>query len=411
MKRFLALSAFALLIPLAFAQRIVVSPQAIVVNPAPGFDVQVWLDKDPSGNRTPVYDVGENVTISVQPSETSYIYLFSVKPNGEIQQILPNQYDASGRQNRVNAGEVRTFPPRGARYTFSIDPPNGLSKLIAVASLRQLDTSELAQFTGGSPFATSRGGDAGFQRGFAIVVRPVPQQDWVTDTVLYMVGNAPPRQQYGSIDVSSSPAGADVYVDGQYIGTTPASYGTTTGNHDVRVSLSGYADYQTSVSVRANQTSRIAASLQPLRRTGTVSFTSSPSGADVYVNGNHVGRTPTGRVTFDEGTYTARFVLGGYQDTNVQFRVTSGDSRRVDGSLSRAVGTLQIQANVGGAAVFIDGRQVGTIPNGSGRLTVSELQPGNHELTIVAPGYRTFLTDFNVPSGGTTPISVRQSRF
>lgn len=411
MKKFLAL--FVLMIPLAFAQRIVVSPQAIVVNPAPapGFTVEVWLDKDTSGNATPVYNVGDDVTISVRPSETAYIYLFSVKPNGEIQQILPNQYDDAGRQNRVNAGEVRTFPPRGARYTFSIDPPNGLSKLIAVASRKPLDTSELASFSGNSPFATSSGGDAGFARGFAIVVRPVPQQDWVTDTVLYNVGNAAPAQQYGTIQIGSSPAGADVYVDGQYVGTSPTSYGTLAGSHDVRVSLGGYEDYQTSVSVRANQTARISASLQSVRRTGSVSFTSTPSGADVYVDGNSVGRTPSGRISFDEGTYTARFVLTGYQDTNVQFTVTSGDSRRVDGTLSRAEGTLQVQANVGGAAVFIDGRQVGTIPNGTGRLTVDQLEPGNHELTLVAPSYRTFVSDFNVQSGSTTPVSVRQSRF
>lgn len=411
MKKFFAL--FVLLIPLAFAQRIVVSPQAIVVNPAPapGFNVDVWLDKDPSGDGTPVYNVGDNVTISVRPSETAYIYLFSVKPNGDIQQILPNQYDEAGRQNRVNAGETRTFPPRGARYTFSIDPPNGLSKLIAVASRKPLDTRELATFTGGNPFATSTGGDAGFARGFAIVVRPIPQQDWVTDTVLYMVGNAAPSQQYGSIQVSSSPAGADIYVDGQYVGTSPTTYGTVTGSHDVRISLGGYEDYQTSVSVRANQTARISASLQPIQRTGSVLFRSTPSRADVYVDGQNVGRTPTGPIDFDEGTYTARFVLSGYQDTTVQFRVTSGDTIRVDGSMSRAEGTLDVQANVGGAAVFVDGRQVGTIPNGSGRLTIDGLEPGNHELTLVAPAYRTFVTDFNIQSGRTTPVSVRQSRF
>jgi hypothetical protein len=61
MKRLLGLAL--LLLSLASAQRIVVSPQAIVVNPRPGFDVQVWLDRDTSGNSTPVYDIGEEIRI------------------------------------------------------------------------------------------------------------------------------------------------------------------------------------------------------------------------------------------------------------------------------------------------------------------------------------------------------------
>ncbi len=409
MKKFFAL--IVLMIPLAFAQRIVVSPQAIVVNPAPGFDVQVWLDKDPSGNGTPSYQVGDNVTISVRPSERAYIYLFDVKPNGEITQILPNQYDSQGRENRVDAGEVRTFPPRGARYTFSIDPPDGLSKVIAVASRRSLDTAELAQFTAGNPFATARGGQDAFARGFAIVVRPVPQQDWVTDTVMYQVGRSAPAPSYGTMSFNSSPSGAGVYVDGDYVGTTPSSYGTDPGRHEVLFRLNGYEDFTTTVNVRPGQTTRVDGSLQPIRRVGTVSFSSSPSGADVYVDGRFLGTTPTGRMTMDDGTYNARFVLDGYQESTVRFRVTSGESRQVDATLNRATGTLQVQANVGGALVFIDGRQVGSIPSGSGRLTMADLVPGTHELTLIAPGYRTYVADFDVRSGRTTEVTVRQSRF
>ena len=158
---FLTVFAF---ISISLAQGVTVSPRAIVVNPLPSFDVEVFLDKDPSGQGSPNYQIGESVSIGVRVSEASYIYLYDVKPTGEITQILPNRFDAFGQNNFLQAGETRFFPPPGARYTFTIDPPQGLSKVIAVASKQPLNTSALAQFGLNLDFATSNLGEAGFRR-------------------------------------------------------------------------------------------------------------------------------------------------------------------------------------------------------------------------------------------------------
>lgn len=408
MRKFLIL--FALALPLAFAQKIVISPEAIVVNPnpAPNFNVDVTLDK---GGSRPVYQLGENVQISVRVSQSAYVYLFSVKPDGEITQILPNRYDQQGQNNRLAAGETRTFPPANARYSFSIAPPQGLSKVIAVASKQQLDTRDIAQFKSGDNFASGSGGQDGFVHGFAIVVKPVPQQDWVTSTALYYVGNEPKQPAFGNLRIDSSPQQAQAYVDGNYVGTTPTNFGTHPGKHDIKVTKDGYETFETSVNLRPGETQSVRAQLQPIRRTGTVSFDSNPRGATVYLDGNHVGSTPTGRMRVDEGTHTARFTLPGYQDSNVRFNLSRGDDRQVSTSLQRAFGTLIIQANVGGATAFIDGRQIGTIPNGSGRLTVPNLDPGQHELTLVAPGFRTYVSGFSIQSGQTVRLSASQSQF
>mgnify|MGYP000986082125 CR=1 FL=1 len=376
-----------------FAQGFVVSPQAIVVNPAPSFGVQVWLDRDTSGQGTPTYQVGEEINISVRPDASSWIYVFDVRPNGEITQIFPNSYDNS---NYVNANETRTFPPAGARYVFNIAPPLGLSKVIAIASKSQLDTSTLARFQReGDLFAQSTIGEQGFIQSFAIVVRPVTQNDWVTDTVLYNVGTQPSQPQFGNIDFQSNPSRASVYLDGTFIGYTPLSFGAAISRHNVS----------------AGQTPSVSARLSQQRRAGTVSFTSSPSGADVYVNGNYVGTTPTGQVRFEAGSYTARFDLAGYQSTSVSFDARSGENRSVNAQLRAQNASVTIQGNIGGAVVFIDGRQVGMLPNGSGRLQVTDVAPGRHELVVVAPGYATYVTTFNVSAGRDAELNVRQSRF
>jgi len=393
--------------PLAFAQKIVISPEAIVVNPnpAPDFNVHVSLDK---GGSRPVYNIGDKVQITVQVSQSAYVYLFSVKPDGEITQILPNHYDQQGRNNHLRAGESRTFPPANARYSFNIAPPRGLSKVIAVASKQQLDTSQIAQFKSGQSFASGQGGQDGFVHGFAIVVKSVPQQDWVTDTALYYVGSEPQQPAFGRLQIDSSPQQARAYVDGNYVGTTPTSYGTHPGKHDIRITKDGYETFQTSVNLRPGETQSVRARLQAVHRTGSVSFDSSPRGADVYLDGNYVGSTPTGNVSVDAGSHDARFTLSGYQDQHVGFQLSSGEHRQVSANLRPASGSLVIQANVGGALVFVDGQQVGTIANGSGRLSMSSLDPGQHELTLVAPGFRTYVTNFTIQPGETTRLSASQ---
>ncbi len=409
MKRLVASLALLLLLPLGFSQGIVISPQAIVVNPAPSFGVEVWLDRDTSGNASPSYQVGEEIGISVRVDEASYVYLFDVRPNGDITQIFPNRYDSN---NYLRAGEVRTFPPSGARYVFNIAPPRGLSKVIAVASKNELNTNQLARFQRENDiFAQSNIGEQGFIESFAIIVRPIPQQNWVTDTALYYVGDRPAEAVYGTLRFTSSPTGASVYLDGQFIGYTPMAFGATAGSHDVRIEAEGYEPFTTRVNLRGGGTETIDANLNPVSRAGTISFSSSPAGADVYVDGRYVGTTPTGAIRFDAGRYTARFEAPGYDSASVTFDVRAGENRTVSTQLTAARASVVVQGNVGGALVFLDGRQVGTLPNGSGRLTLNDVTPGQHELVVIAPGFSTYVTTFNVAAGRTTELSVRQSRY
>ncbi len=409
MKRLTALLALLLLLPVGFSQGFVVSPQAIVVNPLPSFGVDVWLDRDTSGDATPVYQIGERVNISVRVDEASYVYLFDVRPNGDITQIFPNRYDSN---NFLRAGEVRSFPPSGARYVFNIAPPRGLSKVIAVASKTELNTRQLASFRQESDvFPQSSIGESGFIENFAIIVRPLPQQNWVTDTALYYVGDRPAEAAFGTISFTSSPSGAAVYLDGSFVGYTPMTFGTTPGNHDVRIEADGYDAFTSRVNVRAGATQNVNANLNRVQRAGTIAFNSAPSGAEVYVDGRYVGTTPTGAIRFDEGRYQARFEIPGYDASTVTFDVRAGENRTVSAQLTAQRASVVVQGNIGGALVFLDGRQVGTLPSGSGRLVLNDVASGTHELVVIAPGFTTYVTTFTASAGRTTEVNVRQSRF
>lgn len=68
--------------------------------------------------------------------------------------------------------------------------------------------------------------------------------------------------QVGEIDVSSSPTGANVYLDSSYIGTTPyAITDVDTGSHVIKVTKDGYLDWSEIVKVTDGDTTTINAGL------------------------------------------------------------------------------------------------------------------------------------------------------
>jgi hypothetical protein len=71
----------------------------------------------------------------------------------------------------------------------------------------------------------------------------------------------------GSVSVYSSPLGASVLIDGRYFGTTPANLtDIQPGNHIIRLTLSGYYDYEGTIYVLAGQTAHAYGTLPPLNQ-------------------------------------------------------------------------------------------------------------------------------------------------
>jgi hypothetical protein len=65
-----------------------------------------------------------------------------------------------------------------------------------------------------------------------------------------------------SLSVSTSPAGADIYVDGAFVGNAPANLKLRTGTHTIRVSQSDYKDWSRDITVQAGAESRLIAILE-----------------------------------------------------------------------------------------------------------------------------------------------------
>ena len=167
-----------------------ISAQSIIVNPVvSALKLSVWTDRDPSGQGTPTYRTGEKIRVFVTPNQDAYVYLFNVEADGAVTQILPNRFASEAL---VKANTVKSFPGTGDKFTFDIAGPAGVNKVLALASSTVLDLSQLSSFkTSQDTFATvTVRGQEGLAQALSIVVNPVKDDAWVTDTAQYAVAPA-----------------------------------------------------------------------------------------------------------------------------------------------------------------------------------------------------------------------------
>jgi uncharacterized caspase-like protein len=212
----------------------------------------------------------------------------------------------------------------------------------------------------------------------------------------------------GTIDVQSNPAGAAVYIDGKNTGyKTPATIsGLVAGSHTVRCSLSGYTDQSQTVTVNAGQTTSVTVTLQSQAPvTGSISVSSSPNGARIYIDGADTGynapRTFSGITT---GTHTVRCSMTGYTDQSQSVTVSAGRTSTVRLSLTRqgpVTGSLSVSSNPTGASVYLDGKSTGY----KSPVTLTGISTGSHTVSCSLSGYTDQSQTVTVNAGQTASVS------
>jgi len=70
-------------------------------------------------------------------------------------------------------------------------------------------------------------------------------------------------------------------------------------------------------------------------------------------------------------------------------------------------GSIQVRANFPGAAVSLDGTQVGT--TGSSPVVIPDVAPGRHEVTVEKSGYTTTKQEFTLAAGQSLPLNLTLS--
>lgn len=109
--------------------------------------------------------------------------------------------------------------------------------------------------------------------------------------------NLQPTPIYGSLDVVTTPPGVNISINGKDYGTTPNTINNLLiGNYLVQLTKDGYAAVSKNVDITDGKSIVIEESLANGR---SVSISSTPVGANLYIDNNLMGQTPfTGSLTF-----------------------------------------------------------------------------------------------------------------
>lgn len=218
----------------------------------------------------------------------------------------------------------------------------------------------------------------------------------------------PAPETTGTLSVTSSPSGAKVYVDGSYYGRTPQEIsGMTPGSHQVQVTKDGYQTWSGTSSVAAGSVTSVYAQLTAQPTYGSVYVATSPSGANVYLDGTYEGQSPRTIGGVEPGSHVVEVELAGYQEWSGRVTVVSNQQAQISVSLSpnqqATTGTIIVFSNPVGAYIYLDGDYQGqTYAEG---FVIIGVSPGTHTVTLKLDGYQDAVTSVNVNSGQRSTVS------
>jgi len=131
---------------------------------------------------------------------------------------------------------------------------------------------------------------------------------------------------------------------------------------------------------------------------------SDPAECSVVVNGEYMGKTPLTVGNLYPGTYTINVTKFGYMPYSVAVELTTGAEATVTAYLPPERGTLTVNTTPEGAQVLLDGAVAGIAP-----VTLINVLPGGHNLTVIKEGYVPVQQQVSVEAGLTTPVSLTLS--
>jgi tetratricopeptide (TPR) repeat protein len=181
----------------------------------------------------------------------------------------------------------------------------------------------------------------------------------------------------GQLEIISDPPNAEVYLDAKLQGKTPLKLDNiAAGKHRLRFHLEQFDDVVQSVEVISKKTVAVQCKLG-----GVLSVTSLPPGAEVYLGQTHLGKTPVVTGQMPQKPHYLKLIMPGYVDEICEVVSTSGVTE-IKVKLTKKTGSLAIDSNPPGVAIYLDGEKHGITP-----MVLYGVPLGKYDLRLTKPGY------------------------
>jgi hypothetical protein len=138
---------------------------------------------------------------------------------------------------------------------------------------------------------------------------------------------------------------------------------------------------------------------------GYLSVTSTPTGANVSVDGTPIGTTPITHYELPVGTPVVSLTKSGYTPVSQPTTITAGETTPFDVPFipipPENKGALSVTSTPTGAAVTVDGASIGTTP-----ISAYELTVGTKSVSLTLEGYETATQSVTIVAGETNDMGT-----
>ncbi len=138
---------------------------------------------------------------------------------------------------------------------------------------------------------------------------------------------------------------------------------------------------------------------------GTLACDSDPAGAEVRLDGVSMGEAPLRKEHIKSGAYSVAFSKWGYEDSVEKIRIKKDVTMTIEETLAQARGSIRVQSDPQGAAVYLDGREVGVTP-----VMLTQVSGGTHRIALSKEYFEPEERQDTMPVGGNHTIRVRLKR-
>jgi hypothetical protein len=228
----------------------------------------------------------------------------------------------------------------------------------------------------------------------------------------------------GQLAIDSTPQGAQVQIDGKTDPSwiTPFTLsGLAAGQHSITTIKAGYSSDSRTVDVASGSKAFVAARLTQL--VATLAVSSTPAGANIFVDGKNSGKVTPAQVPMDQGQHVILVRKSGFIDETTSAQFTLGQTTNYSPAL-RALGNVDDIKTVGKMKMKLFGGKesqgMGTVsvktqPKGA-QVAVNQhmlekdspvdfmLDPGNYVVDITMSGYASIHKVITVDKGGKAVI-------
>lgn len=216
-----------------------------------------------------------------------------------------------------------------------------------------------------------------------------------------------------------------IFTENKKIQTSLTNIGTVVIDERI-VTVSGTMTYQVPVSVTglpngiytlcAENICKAISIAIPTDVTGILSISSTPTGAEILIDGPSTGQnTNTTVAMLTPGNHTFTLRLDGYNNTTGQFTIIAGMTTYVYSTLSPSspmTGGISISTNPTGAEIYINDVQQLNLDDSPliTTATIVDLSPTSYNITLKLSGYIDSNNTIDIMAGQTTYMSISLMR-